>query len=218
MSLKIIETALPILSECLRPEHMLGFIKGMCLVHLHKDLHAESGQERDRELLKWVERRDGYIAGQQAVGEPDGLPVPPVYWTDELQGYDDREELIACMPCGCVFSLHSSVEPHMEWVARMPIGDGEWETQTFKTQAAGEKALKDLREEHQREYEAMMEEVRRLYGLGDVAGAESRMEAWDSVNVEPLQDEPGIILVDGERIVIGGDLPKVPRPLEHHSV
>lgn len=197
----------------MRPEHYVGFLLGAAFLALVRSPEPDSAA-----LQRLMDRRTKFADNQRADGEPDGMPVPPVYWTEDLQGYDDREEIIASMPCGCVFSLHSSVEPHMEWVARMPIGDGEWETETFKTQAAGEQALKGLQEENRRQYGIMMEEVRRLYGLGDVAGAEAAMEAWDSVNVQPLQDEPGIILVDGERIVIGGDLPKVPRALPHHAV
>lgn len=197
----------------MRPEHYVGFLLGAAFLALVRSPEPDSTA-----VQRLMDRRTKFSENQRADGEPDGMPVPPVYWTDEYQGYDDREELIASMPVGCVFALNSSVEPHMQWVARMAIGDGEFETETFPTQAAGETALKELQEENRRQYGIMMEDVRRLYGAGDIAGAEARMEAWDSVHVEPLQDEPGIILVDGQRIVIGGDLPKVPRTLVPDAV
>jgi hypothetical protein len=210
--MKFIEEALPTLHECLSPAHMLGFIAGMALVHLHKDLRLPEGTKQDGELWKWAQRREDFISDQKALGEPDGRPVSPVYWTDEIGGYDDREELIACMEGNTVFALHSSVEPHMQWVARMPIGEGEFEVETFPTKAAGEEAIKGLQEENRRQYGIMIAEVRHLYSMGDIAGAENRMGMWDVEVQGPLEEAPPVMVVDGERMPIGSAAPVVQRP------
>jgi hypothetical protein len=201
------------MAALMRPEHYVGFLTGCAFLSLIQ--HPEPDIDSIKALLG---ARDDFVRRQRDAGEPTGNPVAPVYWTEEIGGYDDREELIACMPGGMVFSLHSSVEPHMEWVCRMPIGDGEYETETFPTQAAGEQAYKGLQEENKRQREIMLAEVRHLYSMGDIEGAENRMGMWDVEIQGPIEDNPMVMLVDGERIPIGPVAPLVPRAAEHHPV
>lgn len=201
-----------VLAAWLSPAEFVGFCRGNQIKYLSRAMH-KGGLEDFQKAARYGQFITEFAEAQRRDGEPDGFPVAPVYWTEDLGPYEDREELIACMDGSSVFSLHSSVEPYMQWVARMPIGDGEYETETFRTQAEGERALKDLQEENRRQYGIMMEKVRGLYRAGDIDGAEAAMGAWDVEVQGPLQDEPGIIVVDGERIAIGIDRPRVPRPM-----
>lgn len=213
MKIEHIELAtLERMSTLMRPEHYVGFLLGGAFLAL-----IQSPEPDTDSIQTLLAMRENFVIQQRDADEPTGNPVAPVYWTDEIQGYDDREELIACMDGGTVFALHSSVEPHMQWVARMPAGEGEFETEIFRTKAEGEKALKDLQEETRREYGIMIAEVRRLYSIGDVDGAEKRMDGW-SVDFSNHRDDPGHVTVDGERMPIGPVAPLVPRPAEHHPV
>jgi hypothetical protein len=193
-----------VLAAWLSPAEFIGFCRGNQIKYLSRAM-AKGGLEDFDKSTRYGEFIKSFVQTQRLQGEPDGFPVPPVYWTEELGPQDDREELIACMDGSTVFALHSSVDPHMQWVVRMPIGEGEFEVETFPTKAAGENAIKELQEENRRQYGIMIAEVRHLYSMGDVEGAESRMEAWGDLDIaETERGDPGHVTIEGERIKIGG--------------
>lgn len=196
--MKIVEvnaTDLNLLSASLRPEHYVGFLIGGALLALTQD----QPDDETANHLGFVRRE--YVARQKRNGDPTGLPVAPVYWTDLTpEPNEDAATVIACEPPGGAFFLCSSVPPHGQWVVKHEIDD---DTITvYKSQADAEHAIEARAVEYQERWNEALAEVKKLYRRGDVDGAEYAMEDFE---FDITTHEEGVeITIEGERIKIGG--------------
>lgn len=197
-----------VLRRWLTPTEFVGFCKGNTLKYIARA--NEKGGVEDFEKAAWYDREMiAFVREQRAAGEPDGMPLPAMYWTDLCPvPVDSFEEAVNCTEHGCVAMLCSSVEPHVRWFVSLGDDQVETEFRLFEGKAAADKFLAERLKEGQ---------AQRAQAISD---AHSAIRVGDTVKAASIADDHGLswshragdnfIMIEGTKVDIGPPDPAPP--------
>jgi hypothetical protein len=168
-----------VLRRWLTPTEFLGFCKGNTLKYTAR-ANQKGGLEDHLKATFYSKEVSTFVMDQRAAGEPDGMPIPPLHWTDTHPfPQEDRDDAIACSATGCVVMLCSSVEPHVRWIVRYDGGeDAGMMTELFKDKYEARRFIDGVLKAGKLDTETGTQRATQAAQIGNVKAAAEICEAF----------------------------------------
>lgn len=184
-----------VLRRWLSPTEFIGFCKGNSFKYKARS-NSKGGLE-DLQKASWYDREMiEFVQEQRAEGEPDGLPVEPLFWADLYPcPSPDRDEIVGCCEHGCVVMLNSTVEPHVSWFVTLGDDEGGSETKFFRAKAEADRHLGTMLEIGRQQRAAAIERAWDLVSAGKPAEAGDLCDEFGVAFSHNFQT--GIVMIDG---------------------
>lgn len=134
-----------IIEATFTPEETIGFLKGNALKYQSR--HREKGGLEDLRKGAWYSNR--LVAFIEREGADLARAKPPLFWSEHSPPSDDINDVLYDFGLWEVGAISCSVEPHIRWFIRIPIGDASgdldgWETREFPSPFAAAEYVREM--------------------------------------------------------------------------